>query len=249
MKKVLFSLAVVLGTGLYAQCNPVSEINEDFDGWAEIDECWTGIANGGMFLVEGNVTFYSFMNTNSSMYLISPEVTAGEYTLNFDFATASMTGEEVEGITIEAGTVTGNENVDSYVSISEPVATTVAVQNFSTPVSISGDAKYFVIKVSSVAPHSAALIDNLVLEPQMGVSDANGTRISAYPNPVVNQLNLTSESRIKEVKIFGLNGQLVKVQKANATSARIEVSGLNAGIYIAQIFTDKGVETIKVVKK
>lgn len=89
-----------------------------------------------MFLVDGDVTLYTFDQPNRSMYLLSPEIVEGQYDLNFDFATVSMTGGETPGITVEVGIVTSNENADSFVSISEPIATTVAVQNFNVPVSI-----------------------------------------------------------------------------------------------------------------
>lgn len=250
MKKALFSLTLGLVTTIgFGQCDPQSSIDENFDGWTAVDPCWTGISNGGMFLVDGDVTFYTFDQPNRSMYLLSPEIVEGQYDLNFDFATVSMTGGETPGITVEVGIVTSNENADSFVSISEPIATTVAVQNFSVPVSISGDAKYFAIKVTAAGPHSAALVDNLVLTSDMSVSDLETVKVSAYPNPVIDQLNISSKQNIQEVRIFNVNGQLVLNTKVNNNATSLNVSSLKTGVYIAQITTDKGTETIKVIKK
>lgn len=250
MKKGLLSLALALVTiAGFGQCNPVNGIDENFDTWTEIDECWTGINNGGMFLVDGDVTFYSFMNPNLSMYLISPEIVAGQYNLTFDFGTASMDGEEVDGITVQAGTVTGNENADSFVPISDPFTTTITTQSLSVPVTITADVKYFAIKVSTITPHSAALVDNLVLEPNLAVNDVDAVKVSVYPNPVVNELNITAKETIKEVKIFSANGQLVQAAKASGNSSVINMSALKSGIYIVQVVTQKGVQTVKVVKK
>lgn len=250
MKKALFSLTLALtATFGFSQCDPQSAINENFDDWSAIDPCWKGVANGGMFFVEGDVTFYSFMGADVSMYLISPEIVAGNYNLTFDFGTVSMDGQETEGITIEVGTVTNNANGDSFASVSSPIATTIATQSFTVPVTITSDAKYFAIKVHSTAPHSAALVDNLVLNGGMSVSDLESVKVSAYPNPVVDQLNITSKQNIKEVKIFNVNGQLVLNTKANNSSTTVNVSSLKSGIYVAQVTTDKGTETIKVIKK
>jgi len=250
MKKGLLSLVFALSAVAgFGQCNPVNGINENFDTWEEIDECWTGIGNGGMFLVGGDVTFYTFMNPDVSMYLISPEIVEGEYNLTFDFATSSMDGSEVEGITVEVGTVTSNENADSFVSVSDPIATTVAVQSFSTPLSISGDVKYFAIKVHGTAPHSAALIDNLVLTPNLAINDIDAVKVSVYPNPVVNKLNITAKEMIKEVKIFSMNGQLIQTAKFDNNLAVVNMSALKAGVYVAQVVTAKGTQTVKVVKK
>ncbi len=250
MKKGLLSLvlAFVTITG-FGQCDPVNGIDENFDTWTEIGECWTGVGNGGMFLVEGDVTFYSFMNPNLSMYLISPEIVEGEYNLTFDFATASMDGQEVDGITVEVGTVTSNANTDSFVSISDPIATTIATQSFEVPVTITGDVKYFAIKVATITPHSAALVDNLVLTPNLAVNDIDAIKVSVYPNPVVNELNITAKEAIKEVKIFSMTGQLVQSGKFNAHTASLNTSSLKAGVYVAQIVTAKGTQTIKMIKK
>lgn len=251
MKKGLFSLMVGMAATLtFGQCDPVAQIDENFDTWSEeIGECWTGVGNGGMFLVEGDVTFYSFMSPNLSMYLISPEIVAGQYNLAFDFGTASMDGEEVEGITVEVGTVTSNANADTFVSISEPVATTIAAQTFNVPVTVEGDVKYFAIKVSTTTPHSAAWVDNVVLSPALAVNDIDAVKVSVYPNPVVNELNVSAQGTIKEVKIFSMNGQLVQAMKLNAGSGTVNMSGLKTGVYVAQIVTEKGIQTIKVVKK
>lgn len=251
MKKGLFSMVFAFAAVFAsAQCDPVSSIDENFDDWAEINECWTGLANGGMFLVEGDVTFYTFMQPNVSMYLISPEIVAGDYTLTFDFGTVPLNGEEVEGITVEAGTLTNNENTDSFVSLGAPQPTTIATQSMELPVTFTSDVKYFVIKVHGVNPHSAALVDNLVLAPETaGVNDLNAVKVQAYPNPVVNQLNLTADQNLREASIFNAAGQLVQTTKLSGKSSSVNVSALKAGVYIVQVATEKGVQTLKVVKK
>ncbi len=250
MKKGLLSLvfgfAAIFAT---AQCDAVSEIEENFEGWDELAECWTGVSNGGMFLMDGNVTFYGFMSANLDMYLISPEIQAGEYTLRFDFATNSLDGSEVEGMTLEVGTLTSNENVDSFVSLGAPISTTVATQNFEATLNMEEDLKYFVIKVHTTTPHSAAWIDNLVLGTTMGVSDLEVAAVQVYPNPVSDQMQISSEAHILEVKIYSLAGQLVQNLKPNGKSAKLNVSALKAGVYLAQIITEKGVQTVKVLKK
>lgn len=251
MKKALFSLGLTLATTFgFSQCDPQSSIDENFDGWNVMDPCWKGINSGGMFLFGDEITFYSSNLSNMSMYVVSPEIVAGNYNLTFDFATVGlMPGTETEGITFEVGTLESNANVDSFVSISEPIETTSATQTFNVPVSISGDVKYFVIKYSSTEPHSAAFIDNVVLASDMNVSDLESVKVSVYPNPVVDQLNISSKQNIKEVKIFNVNGQLVLNTKANNNTTSVNVSSLKSGVYVAQITTDKGTETIKVIKK
>lgn len=250
MKKSLFSLffAIVTSTG-FGQCDPVNDINESFDGWTELGECWKGISNGGMFLVEDNVTFYSFMSPNLSMYLISPEVAEGNYNISFDFSTVSMTGGEVEGVTIQVGTLSDNQNADSFVAITDAMTATLETQALSIPVTIAGNAKFIVIKYSSMTPHSAGSVDNFVLSRAMGVSDVDSVEVSVYPNPVINELNISSASPINQVKIFDLTGSLVQAFKVNSNDIQLNLSSLKQGVYVAQIITAKGIQTVKVIKK
>jgi hypothetical protein len=255
MKKVLFSLLAIFAVATAsAQCDPIASINENFDSWVGnpfggemgIGECWSTEPNGGYVYGEQNVTFYAFMSPNLDMYLILPEIVPGSYDLIFDVAVA---GDITDGITVETGTVESNDDVSTFDPFYDPNAVTGETQTISQVIQITEESRYYAIKIHTTAPHSAAFIDNLVLSPRLSVNDVNEIQVSAYPNPAVNQLNLTSKSQIKEVKIFGLNGELVKIQKANANSTQIEVSDLNAGIYIAQILTDKGIKTIKLIKK
>src|SRR5690606_21300106 len=87
MKNVLIGSMLVLGGLLtaQAQCNTVTEINENFDNWKDIDKCWK--ADGGeamLYHKEGRIVSYSMMNPNENMTLSTPKVKAGKYSLSFD---------------------------------------------------------------------------------------------------------------------------------------------------------------------
>lgn len=250
MKKLgLLLMLVLMSKSMYAQCDPQSEINENFDTWTSLDPCWKGINNGGMFLVEGDVTFYTFMTPNLSMYLISPEIVSGSYNLKFDFSTVSTNGEEVAGITVQAGLVSSTDSADSFVAISDPLSTTIAPQVMDVNLDLSGESKYFAIKVSAIAPHSAAMIDNLVLSPTMSTFDVVKSQLSIYPNPVQDFLHIDSKLDIQEVKIFGLDGRLILSQKVLSNQKDLNVSHLKSGTYIVQIKTEKEISVHKVLKK
>lgn len=83
----------------------------------------------------------------------------------------------------------------------------------------------------------------------MSVADVEMAKVQVYPNPVVNQLNVSAQENIKEVKIFSVNGQLITSVKPNVKSTVVNVSSLKPGVYVAQIFTESGVQTAKVIKK
>lgn len=78
--------------------------------------------------------------------------------------------------------------------------------------------------------------------------NAKATKLTLYPNPVTNQLNLSSsDQKIKNVAIYSLTGALVKTISNEVES--IDVSNLNAGSYLVKVTTDQDIITQKIIKK
>jgi len=72
---------------------------------------------------------------------------------------------------------------------------------------------------------------------------------AAYPNPVVNDLNLSYAKPITKVSVVNLLGQTVLTTTPNAVSAKVDMSPLSAGTYIVRVTIDQIVKTIKVIKE
>jgi len=72
---------------------------------------------------------------------------------------------------------------------------------------------------------------------------------SYYPNPVTNEINLTSKSNIDEVSFFNVVGQKVLSKKLGATHHSIDLSTLQTGLYIMEVSARRKTATYKIVKK
>jgi hypothetical protein len=72
---------------------------------------------------------------------------------------------------------------------------------------------------------------------------------SIYPNPVKNELNLSTKqaTKIYSLSIYNTLGQ--QVQTTTNPEKTIEVTGLKTGNYIVKVTTDKGVSSSKFVKE
>lgn len=73
-----------------------------------------------------------------------------------------------------------------------------------------------------------------------------------FPNPATKYLNIhfnQSNYIINKIEIYDIYGKLLYSMEVNDDSANINVSHLAAGIYVAHIFTDKGVTNKKFVKR
>ncbi|WP_447636682.1 T9SS type A sorting domain-containing protein [Flavobacterium microcysteis] len=76
--------------------------------------------------------------------------------------------------------------------------------------------------------------------------DAN---FKAYPNPVVDVLNLSYTQEISNVSVFNLLGQQVISKTIGATDASVDMSNLAAGTYLVKVAVDNQIKTIKVIKQ
>ena len=81
----------------------------------------------------------------------------------------------------------------------------------------------------------------------LGVSDANAkSKLTVYPNPTSDFINVKSDKKISQVTIVDLSGKMVKQTKENL----VDLQSLAQGIYIANIkFEDGSSESKKIIKK
>lgn len=86
------------------------------------------------------------------------------------------------------------------------------------------------------------------IDPFLAVSDVSNTKakVSVYPNPVTDVINVKSDNKISQVSIFDVSGKMVKTSAENS----VNVQNLAKGSYVVSIkFTDGTTETKKVIKK
>jgi hypothetical protein len=83
----------------------------------------------------------------------------------------------------------------------------------------------------------------------LSASSFDNASFVAYPNPVIDVLNLSYSSEISYVKVINLLGQEVISRKVNNTTSQIDMTSLTAGAYIVNVTVGDVVKTIKVIKQ
>lgn len=79
------------------------------------------------------------------------------------------------------------------------------------------------------------------------VVDAEELTLEVFPNPARSRLTVsTAGVRINEVRLLDVTGKLVYEATPNDHLHNIDVSGLLSGIYMLQVFTLEGAETLRV---
>ena len=78
-----------------------------------------------------------------------------------------------------------------------------------------------------------------------GINENSNLMFSLFPNPATSQLTIATKESIKNVRIFGINGNLVQTETTNSFS----IETLPVGIYFATISTENGIQTERFVKE
>lgn len=73
--------------------------------------------------------------------------------------------------------------------------------------------------------------------------------ISVYPNPANDVLNIAFADDLKSVEIYNTLGQKVNAQYPNKKEIRLDISGLQPGVYFVKINTATKQQTVKIIKE
>src|SRR5664280_2358252 len=110
------------------------------------------------------------------------------------------------------------------------------------------------VKLNVISP--GGCLDSLLLSDVVTVfNDITGIETSKnetfyyYPNPVTEKLYLTSSERIRTIKVFTINGNLIQSFTFNEESVSIDFSQFKSGIYFLEVNgaqeTKKNIKIIK----
>ncbi|NTV83911.1 MAG: T9SS type A sorting domain-containing protein, partial [Bacteroidales bacterium] len=92
------------------------------------------------------------------------------------------------------------------------------------------------------------MLDDISIDFILGTPDqAEEIEFSVYPNPVSDQLNITTDVEMTQVEIFNQLGQRVYSQVVKNTFFNLNTSEFNSGVYYIRITTENGIATEKVM--
>lgn len=91
---------------------------------------------------------------------------------------------------------------------------------------------------------------NADLSGSSSVAELKATDVKVYPNPVGNIINVATQvSGLTKVQLFDVTGRMVVEQNLELNNTKVDVSGLNAGIYMLQATGNNQVFNTRVVKQ
>lgn len=158
MRKIVFAGIVAMGGFLTvnAQCKTVTALTENFDTWKDINKCWTAQQGKAMlYASDKKIIFYSMNSPGENMYLVTPKIKAGKYTLTLDISDNGGT------TTLELFSINNTSDAKSYVSIAKPSEITGGKKSFDIILKKDSNVGF---KVLLNGIHQAVYMDNLSLK-------------------------------------------------------------------------------------
>jgi len=115
---------------------------------------------------------------------------------------------------------------------------------FGLPLAISGDGK----KIAGIGMNSDFQTTTFMIDLSSALATQNVVteKVSVYPNPVKDILNISGAGKVEHVEIYNLVGQKIKTA---AGSSKIDVSSLSGGVYLIQITVNGQKQSIKFIKE
>ncbi len=89
---------------------------------------------------------------------------------------------------------------------------------------------------------------NFVVDETLSLDDnqLDQNEITIFPNPAENIVSVRSDQPIKEINLFDILGKKVLSSK---NTASLDISNLTRGVYLANVITEGGTTTKKVIKQ
>jgi hypothetical protein len=98
-----------------------------------------------------------------------------------------------------------------------------------------GDYTWSVQSIDAAFAGSAFPHAKLVNKTATSVSSLATEKIEVYPNPVLDQLSITSKSALKQIDIYSIEGKLIRSETSNNASVKMNVASLQSGIYLVRL--------------
>ncbi len=117
------------------------------------------------------------------------------------------------------------------------------------------NSKKFDVKLNVISP--GGCLDSLLLSDVItvfnditGIETGKSVTFSYYPNPVTEKLYLSSSERIRTIKVFTINGNLIESLTFNEESVSIDFNQFKSGIYFLEVNGAQGTKkNIKIIKQ
>ena len=163
---------------------------------------------------------------------------------------------------VDAAALTTNDGVTYFLSSVDLIAGECKFRtnnawdvNFGAPefplgVGTQGGANIVVPAASTYSVSLNRVTGEYVFTDLLSATSFNKNTFKVYPNPTNRSWNFvsTSDKNITAIQIVDMLGKTVMTINPAATSANVDATNINSGLYFAKVTTTSGTETVKLMK-
>lgn len=97
--------------------------------------------------------------------------------------------------------------------------------------------------------HPATMFGTIIVEQLVGIGEKFRRNITFYPNPVADQLTVTSLYKLDTYEIYNVLGMKVSAGQATGNVTDINLSNLQSGLYFVRAISGELQSTFKITKR
>ncbi|WP_339887523.1 T9SS type A sorting domain-containing protein [uncultured Flavobacterium sp.] len=175
--------------------------------------------------------------------------TGGTYTSTTNCVTSTL------DLTINASPSNATTQSGDTLSATETGATYqwLLCDGSFTPISGATSQSYLVTAIGSYAvditKNGCTVRSACVNVTALGNATFDLTKLSYYPNPVLDMFTVRYSENITSIDVYDLSGRRVKNSTSNNTEVTLYMSDLAASVYVVKVFTEGKSSEFKIVKK
>ena len=203
-----------------------------------------GVVCHGMEFINNRQNLTGFTYMHFDFYITDTDLTGDVFNLKLvDFAGGTTEASALE-ININGGS-SPQLVANQWVSVDVPITAIggVVANNLTR-----GDVAQIVITTANV---DNVWYDNIYLHKNTTLSSEsfNTAKVKLYPNPAATVLNLEATGAIQNIAVYNVLGQEVLNKSINAAAHQLDITSLNAGIYVVKTTIDGTTSATKFIKE
>jgi hypothetical protein len=196
------------------------------------------------------VNFVNFLGVQFADYQDASAMTHFHMDYYIDAGT-NLTGKVLNPKWSNHATQTGETTALLLTNLPTTAGSWVSVDVPLTTFGGTGQARNALYQFLLTSNLGAVYIDNVYLHKNTILSsdNFNVSQVKLYPNPTASTLNIEALANIQSIAIYNIIGQEVMTKEANSSTISLDVSGLNAGVYVIKTMIDGNVSSTKFIKE
>jgi hypothetical protein len=263
MSGFIFGTAILSQSGLTANNAGAPAVRTGSPGDSySCTSCHSGTAQNVFGLISSNIPSSGY--APGTTYMITANVTdANKNRFGFEISPQNPTGTKLGVMTVTDAARTKLIGSGKYITHTSSGTSGAGSNswsfNWTAPAAGTGDVTFYgafnFTNHNNASSGDVIKLDQYTVHEDLftSVSDIDGEEhIVIYPNPVVNtaQISIPSNVKINTIKIYDIDGSLVRTYETSQISERLEidVTTLTSGTYYVSFAAEKGTYTDKLIK-